>query len=57
MEQKIRNWYEYEANQSIVSLVLGLLIVLVAGILIFNYFKGEGGTNNDSIQLERTEPC
>lgn len=31
---------EIKPNQSYLSLVLGLLIVIVAGILIFNFFKG-----------------
>lgn len=35
--QKLQD--ELQLNQSYVSLVLGLLIVLVAGILVFNYFK------------------
>lgn len=30
---------EFRPNQSYLSLVLGLLIVIVAGILVFNYFK------------------
>jgi nucleoid-associated protein YgaU len=36
--QKIQN--ELQLDQSYLSLVLGLLIVLIAGILVFNYFKG-----------------
>lgn len=35
--QKLQS--ELQLNQSYLSLVLGLLIVLVGGILIFNYFK------------------
>jgi len=31
---------EIQPNQSYLSLVLGLLIVIVAGILVFNFFKG-----------------
>lgn len=31
---------EIQPNQSYLSLVLGLLIVIVAGVLIFNFFKG-----------------
>lgn len=35
--QKIQG--ELKPNQSYLSLVLGLLIVIVAGVLVFNYFK------------------
>lgn len=35
--QKLQS--ELQLNQSYLSLVLGLLIVLVAGILVFNYFQ------------------
>ncbi len=43
---------ELNLNQSYLSLVLGLLIVLVAGVLVFNYFKGN---KNDLIPAEQTE--
>lgn len=34
---------EFESNQSYLNLILGLLIVLVAGLLVFNYFKRGSG--------------
>lgn len=34
---------ELNLNQSYLSLVLGLLIVLVGGVLVFNYFRGSKG--------------
>ena len=48
--QKIQE--ELQLNQSYVSLVLGLLIVLVAGILLFNYFKGNQPTLGPAQQTE-----
>src|SRR3989344_6820049 len=47
---------EVKSKQSNVSLILGALIVLVAGILIFNYFnKGnpEVGTSQETSQQEK----
>lgn len=35
---------EFQSNQSYVNLVLGLIIVLVIGVLIFNYFNRDQGT-------------
>lgn len=47
---------EISSNQSKVSMVLGALIVIVLGILIFNYFKGQ---NNSALgpaqQLELSQ--
>src|SRR5687768_17318052 len=38
---------ELESNQSYVSLLLGLLIVLVVGVLVFNYFKKDADIATD----------
>ncbi len=43
---------ELNLNQSYLSLVLGLLIVLVAGVLVFNYFKGN---KDDLIPAQQAE--
>ncbi len=43
---------EIESNQSKVSLVLGALIVLVIGILIFNYFSKSKATLGPAQQTE-----
>ncbi len=53
MVQRIQS--ELQLNQSYVSLVLGLLIVLVAGILLFNYFKGSQPTLGPAQQTEEAQ--
>jgi len=35
-------------NESTISVILGVLVVLVIGTLIFNYFKGVGKIKNDT---------
>lgn len=45
---------EVEQNQSKLSLVLGGLIVLVVGILIFNYFNKNKASLGPSSQTEQT---
>lgn len=45
---------EFNSNQSYVNLVLGLLIVLVAGILVFNYFKKSQPTLGPATQVVPT---
>ncbi|MBI4040217.1 LysM peptidoglycan-binding domain-containing protein [Candidatus Daviesbacteria bacterium] len=47
---------ELESNQSYLSLVLGVLIVLVVGILVFNYFK-KGQDNLLPAQQTQNEPA
>ena len=50
---------EIESNQSRLSMVLGALILLVIGILIFNYFnksKSDLGPAQQSEQLEDVSP-
>lgn len=50
--EKIEN--EIQSNQSKVSLVLGALIVLVVGILVFNYFNRNKATLGPAQQTETT---
>ena len=51
---------EIQGNQSRVSMVLGALIVLVVGILIFNYFNKNkadlGPAQNTTIEQQDTTP-
>ncbi len=46
---------EVESNQSKVSLVLGALIILVIGILIFNYFSKSKASLGPAQQTEREQ--
>lgn len=49
---------EVQANQSRVSLVLGALIVLVVGVLVFNYFsknKSSAEITPDAMQTENAQ--
>lgn len=46
---------EIESNQSKVSLVLGALIILVIGILIFNYFSKNKASLGPAQQTEREQ--
>ncbi|MCL4367287.1 LysM peptidoglycan-binding domain-containing protein [Patescibacteria group bacterium] len=46
---------ELKSNQSYLSLVLGLLIVLVVGILVFNYLKKAPATMGPSQQTTNEE--
>lgn len=46
---------EIESNQSKVSLVLGALIVLVIGILVFNYFNKNKANLGPAQQVQQTE--
>lgn len=49
-------WSQLNLNQSYLSLVLGLLIVLVVGILAFNYFKmGQASTIAEVGTSQQTE--
>ncbi|MDD2823063.1 MAG: LysM peptidoglycan-binding domain-containing protein [Candidatus Daviesbacteria bacterium] len=45
---------QLKLDQSYLSLVLGLLIVVIAGILVFNYFKTNKATIGPSNQIEET---
>lgn len=47
---------EVESNQSKVSLVLGALIILVIGILVFNYFNKNKASLGPAQQIESTQP-
>lgn len=54
---------EIKSNQSYLNLVLGLLIILVAGILVINYFKKSQvnlgpaqQTTNEQVQAKDVEP-
>ncbi len=46
---------EVEANQSKLSLVLGALIILVVGVLVFNYFNKSSSEIGPSQTTETTE--
>lgn len=46
---------ELEPSQSYVSLILGLLIVIVAGVLIFNYFKKNEASLGPAQQTEEIQ--
>lgn len=46
---------EIQSNQSKVSLVLGALIVLVVGILVFNYFSRNKASLGPAQQTSQTE--
>lgn len=47
--------YEAETNQSKLSMVLGALIILVVGILVFNYFNQQKPALGPSQQAENTQ--
>lgn len=51
--EKLEN--EIQSNQSKVSMVLGALIILVLGILIFNYFSKDNGKLGPAQQTEAGE--
>lgn len=43
MEKKIKNWLkDLKLNESTISMILGGLVVVVVGILIYNYFTNVG---------------
>lgn len=46
---------EIQSNQSRLSMILGALIILVIGILIFNYFNKNKATLGPAQQTEQTE--
>ncbi len=46
---------EMKSNQSKLSMILGALIILVVGILIFNYFKGGRETLGPAQQAQEVE--
>ncbi|MEK7616802.1 MAG: LysM peptidoglycan-binding domain-containing protein [Patescibacteria group bacterium] len=46
--------YDVKSTQSKVSIVLGALIILVLGILVFNYFRGGKETLGPAQQTETT---
>ncbi len=46
---------EFQSNQSYVNLVLGLIIILVVGILLFNYFNRDQGTLGPSQQTSQEQ--
>lgn len=52
--QKLQS--ELQFSQSYISLVLGLLIVLVAGILVFNYFNKDKGSLGPAQQTGEQQP-
>ncbi len=62
MEKALKKWLkQLRLNESTISMILGVLVVLVVGILIYNYFKNVGkgqdlGTTlpaaSDQVQLE-----
>lgn len=48
---------KYKLNESTISMVLGALVIIVAGLLVVNYFKGlDKGTTIPAIETtEETE--
>lgn len=46
---------DLENRQSLISLVLGVLIVVVLGVLLFNYFSNKPGDLGPSQQTESTQ--
>ncbi len=55
MDQSIKNWLKkMKLNESTISMLLGALVVIVVGVLIFNYFSmgGEEGITPEEISPE-----
>ncbi len=44
LQKKLKNWSEL-LNESVVSMLLGALVVILLGLLAFNYFKNHQATN------------
>lgn len=48
-ETRLKNFLKkVKLNESTISFVLGILVVAVVGVLIFNYFKGVGKTKTEN---------
>ena len=42
MEKEVKNWLKkLKLNESVISMILGALVVVVVGVLVFNYFSKE----------------
>lgn len=57
MVEVIKGWLKkLKLNESIISMILGALVLIVVGVLIFNYFSKEGKeVKPEEIILEETE--
>ena len=53
---KLKNFLKkIKLNESAISMVLGALVIIVVGVLIFNYFKGVGKKETGQITQNQTE--
>lgn len=53
---KLKNFLKkIKLNESAISMVLGALVIIVVGVLIFNYFKGVGKKETGQIAQNQTE--
>ena len=65
MEKEVKNWLKkLKLNESVISMILGALVVVVVGVLVFNYFskekegiKPEGITSEVGIEIGEELPA
>ncbi len=53
---KLKNFLKkIKLNESLISIILGTVVVIVVGVLIFNYFKGVGKQGEEVVTLPPKE--
>ncbi len=55
MEDKLKHWLkQLKLNESTISMLLGGMVVVVVGILIYNYFSSVGNNNQELVEVSPT---
>lgn len=53
--KKLKNFLKkIKLNETTISTILGILVVIVVGVLIFNYFKGVGREKKEALPAQTT---
>ena len=56
MEKQLKKWLkQLRLNESTISMILGALVVVVVGVLIYNYFKSVGAPGNGALLPETAD--